>query len=415
MDGGPARRVGTGTNQEDVRRHNLGTLLRHVHRSGHPSRAELTSLMALNRSTIAALVAELESLGITEQAQRPSKKRQGAGRPSAGVRPSPTSPYVIAVDLGVDRVVVARVGLGGVVHQRVSAPMLEGPGIDNVGRTVGRLVGIVVEDVPSSVPLVGIGVSVPGLVRRADGLVRIAPNLGWREVPFASIVEDVLRLQVPVSIGNDGDLGALAEHERGAGVGLADLIYVSGSVGVGAGVITGGMRMEGAGGYAGEIGHLPYDPLGAMCHCGNRGCWETEVGAIAIARALDLPVERVSSLGDVLDGFTEPTPALREIGRHLGRGLASAVNLLNPQLIVLGGYLGSLYPLVQEDVLASLHERALGAPSELVTLSLPGLGTDSVLLGAAEIAFDALFVDPVASLSTAKLDVRRLLLAQRVG
>ncbi|MGD9962080.1 ROK family protein [Nocardioides sp.] len=401
----PTKRVGTGTNQEDVRRHNLGTLLRHVHRAGHLSRAELTTQMALNRSTIGALVSELEALGITEQTQRAAGGRQAAGRPSAEVRPGANGPYVVAVDVGVDRVKVARVGLGGRIHQRAMVPIIDGPAVEQVEREVVRLIREVVSEVPGSAPLVGIGVSVPGLVRRTDGLVRIAPNLGWHDVPFASLVRERLGLSIPVVIGNDADLGALSEHERGAGVGVADLIYVSGNVGVGAGVIAGGIPLGGAAGYAGEVGHLPYDAEGPMCHCGNRGCWETEIGAVAIAQAINCPSERVPGLGEVLDGFPAATPELRVIGAHLGRGLANLVNVLNPEVIVLGGYLGSLYPLVSDEVKAALAERALQAPSESVTLSLPGLGSDSVLLGAGEIAFDPLFVDPVASLSHALIDV----------
>ncbi|WP_244929842.1 ROK family protein [Nocardioides sp. W7] len=400
------QRAGLGTNQEAVRRHNLGTLLRHVHRAGHISRAELTSMMGLNRSTIAGLVGELESLGVTERAL-PVGARQGAGRPSAGVRLTDSGPYVIGVDLGVDRAVVARVGLGGVIEQRTEAPIYATAGEAwQVGSSVATLIREVVEDAPVSAPLVGIGVSVPGLVRRTDGLVRLAPNLEWHDVSFGGIVLAALGLDIPVSIANDADLGALAEHQRGAGVGIDDLIYVSGNVGVGAGVITGGHRLEGAGGYAGEVGHLRFNPQGHPCHCGNLGCWETEVGAHAIAAAIRCPADKVAQLGEVLAAFDKPTRELRATGTALGHGLASIVNAFNPRVVVLGGYFRALFTLVGAEVQAGLADRALPAPLESVTLALPGLGEDSVLLGAAEIAFEPLFVDPVAALGTALVDVR---------
>ena len=198
-------------------------------------------------------------------------------------------------------------------------------------------------DAPASSPLVGIGISVPGMVRRNDGLVRLAPNLDWHDVSFGSIVLAALGVDVPVSIGNDADLGAVAEHQRGAGVGVDDLIYISGNVGVGAGVITGGRRLEGAGGYAGEIGHLRFNPAGKPCHCGNLGCWETEVGAHAIAEALRCPQDRVPQLGEVLDGYEKAPRELRGIGTAIGQGLASIVNVLNPQVVVLGGYFDAVY------------------------------------------------------------------------
>jgi predicted NBD/HSP70 family sugar kinase len=402
----PQRRSGLGTNQEAVRRHNLGTLLRHVHSAGQISRAELTTLMGLNRSTIAGLVAELESLGISEHATPVGGARQGAGRPSSGVRIAAEGPYVIAVDLGVDRAVVARIGLGGHLLQRAQAPVHSHGEAWQVGASVAALIRTVVEDAPSTAPLVGIGISVPGLVRRSDGLVRLAPNLEWHDVSFGSIVLAALGLDVPVSIANDADLGALAEHTRGAGVGTDDLIYVSGNVGVGAGIITGGHRLEGAGGYAGEVGHLRFNPDGRPCHCGSRGCWETEVGAHAIAEAIHCPPDKVAQLDEILDGFDKPSPELRATGTALGQGLATIVNLFNPRMVVLGGYFRSLYTLVGAEVDAGLADRALPAPLESVTLSLPGLGSDSPLLGAAEIALEPLFVDPVAALGAALVDAR---------
>jgi len=401
----PQRRSGLGTNQEAIRRHNLGTVLRHVHSTGEMSRAELTSLMGLNRSTIAGLVGELESLGISERTDPAEGVRQGAGRPSAGVRIAADGPYVIAVDLGVDRAVVARVGLGGRILQRSQAPVHSDGEAWQVGASVAALIRTVVADAPAVSPLVGIGISVPGLVRRSDGLIRLAPNLEWHDVSFGGIVLAALGLDVPVSLANDADLGALAEHTRGAAVGTDELIYISGNVGVGAGIITGGHRLEGAGGYAGEVGHLRFNPQGQPCHCGNRGCWETEVGAHAIAAAIKCPPDKVAQLGEVLDAFDKPSPALRATGTALGQGLASLVNMFNPQTVILGGYLRSLYMLVGREVDAGLAERALPAPHESVTLALPGLGQDSSLLGAAEIALEPLFVDPVAALGTAIDDV----------
>jgi predicted NBD/HSP70 family sugar kinase len=402
----PPRRAGLGTNQEAVRRHNLGTLLRHVHGAGQISRAELTSLMGLNRSTIAGLVGELESLGISEHTTPVGGVRQGAGRPSAGVRIAAEGPFVIAVDLGVDRAVVARVGLGGRVLERAQAPVHSDGEAWQVGAAVAALIRQVVEDAPPAAPLVGIGISVPGLVRRSDGLIRLAPNLEWHDVSFGPIVLAALGLDVPVSLANDADLGALAEHVRGAGVGVDDLIYVSGNVGVGAGVIAGGVRLEGAGGYAGEVGHLRFNPQGRPCHCGNLGCWETEVGGHAIAEAIDCPPDKVAQLDEVLEGFTVAPRGLRTTGTALGHGLASIVNTFNPRLVVLGGYFRSLYPLVGAEVDKGLADRALPAPLESVTLVVPALGSDSALLGAAEIALEPLFVDPVAALGAGLVDVR---------
>lgn len=398
-----SRRVGVGTNQEDVRRHNLGTVLGHVHRAGRISRAELTSRMGLNRSTIAGLVAELESLGLAEQA-KPSGTRIAAGRPSVDVLVR-NGAYVLAVDVRVDGLTVAKVGLGGVIQSRATGPVPAGRDPEVIANSVVELMRLVVKDVEPGAALVGVGVGVPGIIRASDGHVRLAPNLGWRDVPFAKVLSDRMgALGVPV-LGNDADLGALSEHLRGAGVGVEDLVYLSGEVGVGAGVIVSGHKLEGAGGYAGEIGHMPFIPEGKPCHCGARGCWETEIGAEAIALAIGCPPERVGSLGEYLEAVHDAPDELQLVGRHLGRGLAGMVNMLNPRVIVLGGYLRSLFPLVHDDVESELAVHALTAPLELVRVTLPGLGGDSVLHGAAELAFEPLLADPVGRLAIACLDV----------
>jgi predicted NBD/HSP70 family sugar kinase len=311
----------------------------------------------------------------------------------------------VGVDLGVDRVLVARVGLGGTVLQRAQT-VIAGSEAWQVGATVAGLVREVVEDAPTTSPMVGIGISVPGMVRRSDGLIRLAPNLEWHDVSFGGIVLAALGVNVPVSLGNDADLGALAEHQRGAGVGVGDLIYISGNVGVGAGVISGGVRLEGADGYLGEVGHLRFNPAGKPCHCGNLGCWETEVGAHAIAAAIRCPEDKVPQLGEVLDGFERAPRELRSIGTAIGQGLANIVNMFNPQVVVLGGYFDAMYTLVRPEIDKGLAERALPAAFESVSLAVPALGRDSVLLGAAEMAFEPLFVDPVTALGSAIQDVR---------
>lgn len=394
-----AGRAGVGTNQENVRRHNLGTALGHVHVAGRVSRAELTARMGLNRSTIAGLVSELESLGLASQGKARAA-RAGAGRPSVDVLAGSRA-HVIAVDVRVDGLVVARVGLGGVVEARASGPVAPHHDPDTTVESIAELVHLVTKDAPRESAQVGVGVGVPGMIQVADGVVRLAPNLAWVDVPLARMLAERLgTVQMPV-LANDADLGALAEHLRGAAVGVDDLVYLSGEIGVGAGVITGGVPLGGAGGYAGEIGHIPFQPDGPACHCGAYGCWETLVGGVAIAEAIDCPPERIASLGEVLDAITDVTPGLRQVAEHLGTGIAGLVNVINPSMVVMGGFLRALLPLVQDDVLAALDRQALRSHREQVRIVAPGLGGDSVLLGAAELAFAELLADPVSCLEIA--------------
>jgi predicted NBD/HSP70 family sugar kinase len=223
-------------------------------------------------------------------------------------------------------------------------------------------------------------------------------------VPIADIISRRLRLDVPVSVANDGDLGALAEHRRGAAVGVDNLLYVAGEVGVGGGVIVDGRPLAGAGGYAGEIGHVPVNPAGSECRCGSRGCWETEVGERALLRrAGRRPTAGRAAMDDVLSaaaaGSKVELHALTETGEWLGIGLAGLVNIFNPSLIVLGSIFGRMYPFVSAQVEAALGRGAMRAPREMARVLPAALGADAPLLGAAELAFEPLLVDPAGWLA----------------
>jgi predicted NBD/HSP70 family sugar kinase len=384
-----------------VRRHNLSTLLGHLHLAGQLSRSSLTTLMGLNRSTIADLVSELEMLGLAEQLAPDTRGRPAAGRPSVGVATTDRA-YVLAVDVRVSGLMVARVGLGGIVLSEATGPSPTGHDPQATVDAVAGLAGMVVPDADPEAVLVGIGVSVPGIIARDTGIVRLAPNLEWHDVPFADMLAAGLPGTLRPVLGNDADHGALAEHVRGVGRGVSDLVYLSVEVGVGAGLIAGGRPVTGASGFAGEIGHLPFGDGTRPCHCGARGCWETEIGAAAMAEAVGCPPDRLTDLGAYLDELESAPPELATIGRHLGRGVAGLVNLLNPQIVVLGGYLRPLYRWVEREVRDELATRALRISGMQPRIVLPRLGDHSVLMGASEVAFRRLLADPVGCLSGAE-------------
>ncbi|HET7350238.1 MAG TPA: ROK family transcriptional regulator [Marmoricola sp.] len=389
-------RGGTGTNQEAVRRHNLATLLGHVHHSGGISRAQLTERMGLNRSTIADLVRELEDRSAVVQSvpETGGTTRAGAGRPSIDVNPAADAVFVLAAEVGVDTIEVARVGLGGTVLDRSSTPTPEDPAPEAVADLLAEMARKMLTSGEQG-QLVGIGLALPGVVTNSAGLVRFAPNLGWSDVPLGAMLSGRIGLQVPVHLGNDAELGALAEHIRGVGRHKANVIYLSCDVGVGGGVIVGGQPMMGASGYAGEVGHVRFNPRGKKCRCGNVGCWETEIGSHAVAEAVGCPPGEIHDLEKYLQPGTKPPAALRRLGRSLGLGLGGLVNIFNPEIVIMGGVLRWVFPLVTDDVLDALDAWALRAPAEQAQIVLPWLGGDSVILGASELAFNDLLHDPV--------------------
>jgi predicted NBD/HSP70 family sugar kinase len=250
--------------------------------------------------------------------------------------------------------------------------------------------------------LVGVGVAAVGAVRSRDGFVHFAPNLGWSTVPLAQLVGERLSLGVPVIVRNEADLGARAEHLRGAGVGFDDLLYLSCDVGVGGGVITGGRPLVGASGYAGEVGHFPINVDGWECGCGSRGCWESEVGQRALLRRADRdPDAGPEAVADLVREAEAGSPvaldALAAVGRWMGLGLAGLVNVFDPQIVVLGGLFAQTAPFTLPAVRGQMEDRKLAITREPVGVVVSLLGVDAPVLGAAERAFEPLLADPAGS------------------
>lgn len=398
LGAGPPVRRADAAAQDDVRRANLSAVLRLLHFHGPATRSDLVASTGFNRSTVGSLTSELVKLGLVRE--RPGVV-SGKGRPSNVVEPVSTSVHVLAFDVTPSSVGAARVGLGGYmlqVRRRLhSTSPHDVPAVVDLIATLAR--EMQAKSVPGSVCL-GLVVSVPGSVRQPDGLVRRSPPLGWHEVPFAELLREATGHEYPVAVGNDGDLGVVAEYLRGAARGKQDVLYVRGEVGVGGGVVVDGELLKGAGGYAGEVGHIVVKPGGRVCSCGARGCWEAEVGDAAIIRAVGRD-PRESDIEDVLNdvavGNRRSIAGVRKTGEWVGLGLASLVNLFNPHVVVLGGSLGALYP-TMEPTLAASYSRALGPIREQALLVRSDLGSDAQLVGAAEVAFADVLEDPAGTL-----------------
>jgi predicted NBD/HSP70 family sugar kinase len=389
--------VQSGATQEEVRRRNVSTLLREVHLRGARSRAALTESMGLNRSTIRALVGELIERGLVSETIPETADR--VGRPSHLVVPRPDTAYVLAANVGVDVVTVAVVGLGGTISARREYPNATAYVPAAVADRLTQVLAEMQCDLPASSWLAGVGIAVPGLVR-ADGWVELAPNLRWRGVPFGQLLADLLPDDVPVRIGNDGDLGALAEHSRGAGQGLDNLVYLNGDVGVGGGIVVAGRLLFGARGYAGEIGHMVINPGGRRCRCGSYGCFETEVGEesvlVACGRSPDAGrAGLIETFAAATEGEQRAVEGLNEVARWLARGVASLVNIFDPELVILSGTLSGLLSTAGARIRAELDTLTTLTSRREVPLTPPGLGEDSALLGAAELAFEQLLDDPL--------------------
>jgi predicted NBD/HSP70 family sugar kinase len=396
--------VAKGATQEVVRRHNLAALVGHVHRYGPTSRAELTQTLGLNRSTIGVLVDDLVARGLVTE--RSDSTRRTPGRPSYLVTVRSDTVVVLSVVLGVDSVTVATVSLGGEIaaEEQLGLTTEEDRTFDRVVTTIARSAKQRIAALPAGTTVAGMGVAVPGIVRRQDGLVHFAPNLGWRDVPLGARLRTRVRgrlgLDLPVTCRNDAGLGALAEHARGIGSGVANLVYLHAEVGVGGGIVADGSLLEGAAGYGGEVGHMRVNPEGAPCRCGSRGCWETEVGEDALVALAGRRPGGRPAVEEVLRAAAAGEPAacraLLGVARWLGIGVANLINCLNPDMVVLGGLFADVMEHAGPAVIAQMRT-GLVTPAHLdVALVTPSLGRHSVLLGAAEVAFAPLLADPAS-------------------
>lgn len=374
------------------RRNNLALITSLVHHHGVLSRAQLTRMTGLNRSTVGALIGQLSALGHVYETP-PSGGAQ-VGRPSPEVRPSPST-AALAVNPEIDAVTIGLVSLGGTVQKKIRFATDRIP----TAREAVNIAAAVIEgmrtELDASYRITGIGVAVPGLVNQADGVVRHAPHLGWHDEPVASMLSQASGY--PCQAANDASLAAEAELIFGAGAGRENLIYLNGGAsGVGGGVISNGALLRGASGYAGELGHTFVRTAGSTCHCGATGCLETEVSQSRLFELAGLSGGDASQLEEALRNSSS-TAVTEEVVRqldYLGIALRNAVNTFNPEAIVLDGFLGVLHTLCPGALENQLLTQALDGPASQVSIYRAELGTDLMMIGAAELAFTQFLADP---------------------
>ena len=383
-----------GNSNDDVRRHNLSVVLGLVHRERNLSRAQLTRQTGLNRSTVAALVAELVERELVVETEPDATNSRG--RPSPIVRPNP---LVVAISINpeIDAISIGVVSLGGTVIKKIRYVTEHSPSVGEAVNISAVVIEAMRSELDSRYRTVGIGVAVPGQVRASDGLVRMAPHLAWQDEPFGRLLEDATGFDVVAD--NDAHLGAMAESTFGAGRGLSDVIYVNGGAsGIGGGIIAGGVPLGGVDGYAGEIGHTLVNSDGVACQCGAMGCLETEVRRENLLSVLKLDNADPDELESALLASSSPS-VIAEVHRQLdflAIALRNSINMLNPQLVIVGGFLASIYAAAPHYLEALLAKQPLLASRDGVRVTRAELGSDLLIIGAGELAFEAILADPGA-------------------
>ncbi len=403
-----------GSNQSTVKSHNLSAILRLLLRHGRVSRARLAELTGLSSTTITNLVADLLEQGVLAEvaaqpgAERPKRKRR-VGRPRTDLRLVPEARYAVGVHVGVGSVRVAVLDL---CASPVNALSLDHP-VDKpprvvVAETAGLIERAIAESGVDRRKVIGVGVGASGLVNPHTGVNLRAPNLGWRDVPLRDWLNE--HVSRPIFVDNNVRAMVLGEALFGAGKDVRALAFVYARIGVGAGLVVDGQLYRGGAGGAGEIGHntVILDG-GEPCRCGNTGCLETLVSEPVIVRlAKELArqdangilvehlrtgagptIERVFAAARAGDGAT--LAMLRQRACYVGVALANLVNILNPELIVLGGMLEQGQDLLLPAIESTLRRRAFANLGERVRLLPTTFGRRAGVIGAAALALHAFF------------------------
>jgi predicted NBD/HSP70 family sugar kinase len=387
-----------------VKAHNYHILMLNLLRRQPVSRVRLAQLCQVSTTTVTKLVAELLAAGVLrEEGTDVVAARAGAGRPPQALHLVPESRYVLGIHLGVREARCALCGLDGKKLSTARVPIQARTSPEqNLARIATAGEGLLgsLEANGHGGRVLGVGVGASGLVDVEQGINVLAPNLGWRNVALRDFFADALRL--PVAVDNNVRCMALAESLLGGGRNVRALAYVYGRVGVGAGLVVDGSIYRGAGFGAGEIGHWTMVPKGgAVCRCGNSGCLETLVSEPVI-------VERARRVDPfVVDQSDRPLQAIFEASRrghaglqellgevafYLGIALANLVNVLNPEMIMLGGLFHEGYDLLHHDVEATVHRHAFGGLGGKVSICPATFADESGEIGAAALALDRFFL-----------------------
>ncbi len=412
MDGAPVLPIPSRAGHGDVRRNNLEVVLRHLAVVGTASRASIAARTGLTPSTVSRLVGELMELGLVREAGGDTdfSPRRAPGRPATMLELDGRHVLALGAEINVDYIAVLGNDIGGRKLHETRQPFdAVGAGPARSAEALASLCrqafgAVTAAAGTSPVTAAGLTLAVPGLVDTARGVVTQAPNLRWTGFPLAeALTSQPGMASVPVTVANDANLGALAEYREGSHAGVRDLIYVTGEVGIGGGVIAGGRPLLGSHGHGGEIGHMNLDPSGPECGCGRRGCWEALIGLGALLRKTSTdgiahassPEAKVAGIAArARAGEPRVLDALRELGHWVGAGAANLINLLDPQAIILGGYFRQITQWILPAAIQAMRAGVLAPNAGGCELATSALGFTAAARGGAIRVIDQVLTDP---------------------
>ena len=353
--------------------------------SGPLTQAELARQTGLSTATVSNIVKTMATIGTLE-----TEPTTSSGRRALLVRLSNNGAVAVGIDFGRRhlRIVLASLGFTVVAEQFVELP-LGHQAEESIDRASQLLATLLEEHDVKPSAVLGVGVGIPGPIDQRTGTVvqgAILPE--WVGIHLLELEK---RLHFPVVFDNDANLGALAEVTWGPHNTVDNLVFVKIGSGIGAGLILGGHPFSGSLGITGEIGHETITDNGVACHCGNRGCLET-VASTSVMMALlgtRTPVSTADIVRNALSGDSATLRVLDDAGAAIGRGLASIANLINPEVIVIGGPLASLDQILLDPIRRGLLRHAVPSVGEATGLVMSSLGDRAEALGAASLVLQS--------------------------
>ncbi|GAB4084795.1 ROK family transcriptional regulator [Myceligenerans cantabricum] len=381
-----ADRVTPGS-QTSLREANRARIVSAVQQRGSLTQIELAGVTGLSPATISNIVKELSAAGVLTTAQSVRN-----GRRALQVTLARNLGLVAGVRFGVRSVSVALADASMRILADQRMPLAADHRADAGTRRTALLVAEMVESVGASPQeLLAVGVGVPVPVDPDSGeVVTVGMMRGWDGVDVAALFRG--ELGVPVTVGNEATLAALAESRYGAGQGFDSMAYVRVSHGVGAGLVIGGRAVRGRSGVAGEIGHVSVDENGPVCRCGNRGCLEMLVGASSLLGMLPAETGHLT-LADLVVRAVEGDPGCRRVvydaGRHLGVALANLCNIVDPEIVVVGGQLVDVGDLLLDPLRTTLGQRVVATSRGPAAVVPSQLGGSAGVRGALAVALDS--------------------------
>lgn len=390
--------------QYTVRQHNTAIIISTLRENETLSRAEIAAHTGLNRSTVSSIINELIEQKAIEETVLQSEK---IGRPGMLLKLNPNYGFTVGIDLNVDFITAVVLDYSYTIQWQKRTPVIAPTQQDTVLQQAIELTQAAVDQgTDKGMTPLGIGLVVPGLVDVYQGVMILAPNLGWENVPMRALWQ--AHFDLPIFTENDANAAALGELYIGEAKGISHFICINVGVGIGGGIVIDGNLLRGARGFASEVGHIVMEPEGKQCGCGSRGCLETLIGKTALVSTVQDALRKSSfespfldeasiadlTLDQIVSAAAEGHPVcneqLKKVGYYLGLTVGDLVNIFNPELVVIGGYSREMVTQILPDLRKSAVDHIMRVSRDNLDIRPSRFGVSSSVIGAAALVFDHL-------------------------